>query len=94
MDPFIKPSHGAEQFVLLVFRVTVPMALLDVVADGFENVGVVEIAKLNPMRLVFDCDFAAVDVDRAVLRIETFCAQFVHCVVCVVCSARVAVPLA
>jgi hypothetical protein len=46
------------------------------------------------VRLVLDCDLAAVDVDRAVLRIETFCDELVHCVVCVVCSARVFVPLA
>ena len=85
LNPFVESSHGTEQSVLFVFRVTVPMALLDVVADGFENVGVVEIAQFNTVRLVFDCDLSAVDVDCAVLRIETFCRKFVHRVVCVVC---------
>ena len=94
MDPFIESSHGAEKLVLLIFCVAVPMALLDVVADGFENVDLIEIAKLDAVRLVLDCDLAAVDVDRAVLRIETFGNELVHCVVCVVCSARVFVPLA
>ena len=94
MDPFIKPSHGAEQFVLLVFRVTVPMALFDVVADSFEDVDLIEIAKLDTVRLVFDCDLGAVDVDCAVLRIETFCGELVHCVLCVVCWAKVVVSLA
>ena len=94
LDPFIESSHGAEQFVLFVFRVAIPMALLDVVADSFENVDLIEIAQLNTVRLVFDCDLAAVDVDCAVLRIETFGGKLVHCVVCVLCWAKVVVSLA
>ena len=94
LDPLIESSHGAEQFVLFVFCVAIPVALFDVVADSFENVDLVEIAKLNSVRLVFDCDLAAVDVDCAVLRVEAFCGELVHCVVCVVCWARVVVPLA
>jgi hypothetical protein len=35
------------------------------------------------VRLVFDCDLGAVDVDCAVLRVEAFCNEFVHCVLCV-----------
>ena len=94
LDPFIETRHGAEQFVLFVFRVAIPVALLDVAADSFENVVVVEIAKFNAVRLVLHCYFAAVDVDRAALRVETFCSELVHCVVCVVCWARVFVSLA
>jgi len=69
--------------VLLVLRVAVPMALFDVVADSFEDVDLIEIAKLDTVRLVFDCDLGAVDVDCAVLRVEAFCNEFVHCVLCV-----------
>ena len=78
----------------MVFRVTVPMPLFDVVADGFENAGVVEVAHFDSVRFVLDVDFAGSDVNCAVLRIEAFCSELVHCVVCVVCSARVVVPLA
>ena len=78
----------------MVFRVAIPVPLFDVVADGFENVGVVEIAHFDSVRFVLDVDFASSDVNCAVLRIETFCGELVHCVVCVVCWAKVVVSLA
>ena len=74
--------------MLFVFCVAIPAAHLDVVADSFKNVGVVEIAKLNAMRLVLHCDLAAGDVDCAVLRVEAFCGELFHCVVCVLCVGR------
>ena len=88
LDPLIEASHCSKQLVLLVCCVAIPVALLDVVADGFEDVGFVEVAKLDAVRLVFHCDLAAVDVDCAVLRIEAFCRELVHCVACVLCSER------
>lgn len=84
MDFLVKDGHGTEKFVLLVLSVAIPMALFDVVADSFENVGVVEVAHFNSVRFVLDVDFAGSDVNCAVLRVETFCGEFVHCVVCVV----------
>ena len=80
--------------MLFVFRVAIPVALLDVVANSFENVVLVEVAKLDAVRLVLDCDLAAVEVDRATLRVETFGSELVHCVLCVVCWAKVVVSLA
>ena len=91
LDPFIETRHGTEQFVLLVFCVAIPVALLDVVADGFENVGLVEVAKFDAVRLVLHCDLAAVEVDCTTLCVETFGGELVHCVVCVVCWAKVVV---
>ena len=88
LDPLIEASHGAEQFVLLVFRVAIPVALLDVVADGFQDVDLIEVAKLDAVRLVLHCDLRAVDVDRAMLGIEAFCRELVHCVACVLCVER------
>jgi len=88
LDLFIKTRHGAEKFVLLFFRVAIPVALLDVVADGFQDVDLIEVAKLDAVRLVLHCDFRAFDVDCAMLRIETFCGELVHCVACVLCVER------
>lgn len=92
LDPLIESSHGAKQLVLLVFCVAIPVALLDVVADSFENVGLVEIAKLDAVRLVFDCDLAAVEVDRATLCVEAFCGELVHGVVCCVLGESGCLP--
>ena len=64
--------------MLLVLRVAVPMALFDVVADSFENVGLIQVAKLYAMRLALYCDLAAVEVDRTTLCVEAFCGEFVH----------------
>ena len=94
VDFLAKCVDRLQQPVLFMFCVTVPAALFDVVANSFQDVGVVEIAQLNAVRLVFDCDLAAGDVDCAVLSIEAFCRELVHCVVCVVCWAKVVVSLA
>ena len=69
--------------MLFVFCVAIPAAHFDVVTDSLKDVGVVEIAKLNAMRLVLHCDLAAGDVDCAALRVKAFCNELVHGVVCV-----------
>ena len=74
--------------MLFVFRVAIPATHFDVVTDSLKNVVVVEVAKLDAVRLVLHCDLAAGDVDCAVLRVETFCSELVHCVVCVLCVGR------
>lgn len=78
--------------MLLVFRVAVVAAHFDVVADSLEKVGVVEVAKLDAMRLILHCDLAAGDVDCAVLRVEAFCGELVHCVLCCVLGESGCLP--
>ena len=68
-DSVAESCHRVEQLSVDVVAVTGPMALLDVVTDCFEQVGLVEVANLHDVRGILDGDGIGLDVDDAALSV-------------------------
>ena len=65
-----------------VVAVAGPMALLYVVTDCFEQVGLVEVPDLYDVRGILDGDGVGLDVDDAALRVVSVSRQSLHVLCC------------